>query len=111
MLNKLFLVKSIHTTIFIFMSACLIYILYSGITGTYNWTLLVAIGAILVEGLVLIINRWQCPLTNLARKYGDVKGSIADLFYPKWFAPHAFRFSTVLFIIGLIILGSNYFTK
>ena len=57
MLNKLFLVKSIHTAIFIFMSACLIYILYSGITGTYNWALLVAIGAILVEGLVLIINR------------------------------------------------------
>ena len=93
------------------MSASLIYILYCGITGTYNWILVLAIGAISIEGLVLLLNRWQCPLTELAKKHGDKKGSVTDLFYPKWFAPHSFRVSTVLFIIGLILLTINYFVK
>jgi hypothetical protein len=93
------------------MSACLIYILCAGITKTYNWILLVAIGAILVEGIVLLFNHWQCPLTNLARKYGDKKGTITDMFYPKWFVPHVFRFFTILFVIGLALSGLNYFIK
>ena len=93
------------------MSACLIYILYSGIAKNYHWTLFLAIGAVLIEGVVLLFNRWQCPFTNLAKKYGDEKSSVTDMFYPKWFLPHVFRFSTVLFVIGLILLGLNYFMK
>ncbi len=108
--NKLFLIKSVHTIIFILMSSALVYILYSGVTGTYNWVLLFAIAAILVEGVVLIFNRFRCPLANLARRYGDKKGSVTDMFYPKWFVPHVFRVSTVLFVIGLVLLGFRYFT-
>ena len=106
--NKLFVIKLTHTVIFLFMFACIVYILYEGITRTYNWYLLTVISAVLIEGVVLIIYRWQCPLTGLARKYGDTQGSVTDMFYPKWFVPHVFRFSTVMFIIGLLVLGINY---
>jgi hypothetical protein len=64
-LNRLFFIKSIHTIIFLFMSACLIYILYCGITETYNLLLLLAISAIVIEGIALLINRGRCPLTTL----------------------------------------------
>ena len=90
------------------MSSCIIYVLYCGITKTYNWTLFLAISAIFIEGLVLILNNWQCPLTNLARKHGDETGRVTDMFYPKWFLPHVFRFSTVLFVIGIALLVWNY---
>ncbi|MFC1908275.1 hypothetical protein ACFLXD_00140 [Chloroflexota bacterium] len=110
MTRKLVLIKMIHTVIFVFMSSCLVYLLYSGITRTYNWALFFAIGAIFIEGIVLLFNRFQCPFTTLARKYGDKDGSITDMFYPKWFVPYVFRFSTILFAIGLIILGLGYFT-
>jgi hypothetical protein len=93
------------------MSACLVYIVYSGIARNYHWTVFFAIGAVFTEGLVLILNHWQCPLTNLAKKYGDEKGSVADMFYPKWFVPHVFRFSTALFVIGLVLLAVNYLIK
>ena len=105
----LFLIKSIHSTIFIFMSSCLIYILYCGVTKTYNWIVFAAIMAIFIEGLALLLNHWQCPLTSLARKYGDEKGSVTDMFCPKWFVPHVFKVSTVLFVIGLVLLSLNYF--
>lgn len=109
--NKLFIIKLTHIVIFLFMSACVVYILYAGITRTYDWYLLAAISLVLIEGMVLIINRWQCPLTELARKYGDTRGSVTDMFYPKWFVPHVFRFSTALFVIGLLVLGINYLLK
>lgn len=109
--NKVFFIKSIHTILFLLMSSCIIYVLYCGITKTYNWILLLAIGFVLLEGIVLIVNHCQCPLTNLAKKYGDEKGTVTDMFYPKWFVPHVFRFSTVLFFIGLVLLVVNYVIK
>ena len=105
------MIKSIHTTIFILMSFCVIYIFYCGITETYNWILFLAIGFILIEGLVLILNNWQCPLTNLAKKYGDEKGRVTDMFFPQWFVPHVFQTYTALFVIGLVLLAVNYLIK
>ncbi|MEE9399334.1 MAG: hypothetical protein V3V23_03610 [Dehalococcoidales bacterium] len=106
--NKLFFIKSIHTVIFIFMSTCVFYILYCGITKTYNRALLVAISAVLIEGVVLLFNKWQCPLANLAKKYGDERGAVTDMFFPSWFAPHVFRSCMVLFTIGMALLAVNY---
>jgi len=102
-------IKLIHTAILIFMSACIVYILYCGITKTYNWILVAAIGVVLMEGIVLIIYRWKCPLTELAKKYGDEKGRVTDMFFPQWFVPHVFQSCAVLFIIGLVILAIDYF--
>ena len=85
------------------MRTCIIYIFYCGITKTYNWTLFLAIGAILIEGLVLLFNNWQCLLTNLAREYGDEKGRVTDMFFPAWFVPHVFRSCTVLLVVNYVI--------
>jgi hypothetical protein len=93
------------------MVTCLFYILYCTVTRTYDWTLLVALSAILTEGLALIINRFQCPLTSLAYKYGDNKGSIADIFLPAWCARNTFKFAAVLFTVELILLGADYFSS
>ena len=93
------------------MSACLIYILYCGITRTYNWALLLAIGAILIEGLALLLNHGRCPFTTLAEKHGAEKGSVTDIFLPQWMARNVFRFSTVLFSAELVLLGLGYFLK
>ena len=64
------------------MLACLFYILYAGVTGTFNLVLLLAVVAILIEGAVLILNKWRCPLATLAERYGAKKGSVVDIFLP-----------------------------
>jgi hypothetical protein len=110
MRNKIFIIKFIHTIVFFFMSACLIYILYCGITRTFNWLLLVAIAAIMVEGMVLLFNHGRCPFTDLAEKAGATSGSVTDLFLPDWIALNTFKFSTVLFIAELVLLAVRYFT-
>ena len=92
------------------MSVCLMYILYSGITRTFNWVLLIAIIAILIEGLALLLNNGRCPLTTLAEKYGAENGSVTDIFLPKVIARNLFRVSLLLFIAELVLLGFRYFT-
>ena len=109
--KKIFVIKFIHSVIFIFMVACLFYILYCAIARRYDWTLLVALGAIFMEGLALLLNRWRCPLTTLAEKCGAANGAVTDIFLPEWLTKHTFKISTVLLIIELIWLAWGYFTK
>jgi hypothetical protein len=109
--NKIFIIKFVHSVIFIFMVVCLLYVLYCAIVRRYDWTLLVALSAIFLEGLVLLLNHGQCPFTGLARKYGDPNGSVTDLFFPMWCARHTFKVSTTLVVIELIWLAWGYFTR
>jgi hypothetical protein len=106
--QKIFLIKLVHTATLVLFSSCIVYIFYSAITGTYSWILLLAIGTILAEGLVLLLNNWQCPLTNLARGLGDETGRVTDIFFPAWFVPHVFRTCTALYIIGVALIVINF---
>lgn len=109
--NKIFLIKFFHSIIFIFMSACLGYILYCAITRTYDWTLLTALGSLSINGLALLFNHCECPLTTLAKEYGDPKGTVTDILLPAWCARNVFRFATVFLAVGLVLLGLGYFLK
>ncbi|MDP6100448.1 MAG: hypothetical protein QGH66_03385 [Dehalococcoidia bacterium] len=62
----------------------------------------------LLEGLVLVANGWECPLTNMAKKWGDETGRVTDMFFPGWFVPHVFRTCTTLFLLGIAFLAVNY---
>jgi hypothetical protein len=107
--KKIFVIKFIHTVIFFFMCSCLGYILYCCLTATFNWLLLFAIGAIMIEGLALLLNGGRCPFTIMAEKTGAVKGAVTDLFLPEWLSRHTFKVSTALFICELIVLVIRYY--
>ncbi len=107
--KKVFAIKLVHSIIFFFMVACLCYILYCAVAGRYDWTLLLALLAIVVEGLALLLNRGKCPFTGLAEKYGSANGAVTDLFLPVWFTRHVFKIAVVVAIIELILLGVGYY--
>ena len=107
--TRITVLKVIHSVIFWIMVACLLYILYSAIVGRYDWTLGGAVGFILVEGLALAINRFRCPLTTLAERWGADHGAITDIFLPAWLARNTFKISTIVFIVELIWLAVGYF--
>ncbi len=89
------------------MASAVIYILYAGITNTFNTILWIAIGLILLEGVVLLINKWTCPLTPLAEKYTSNREPNFDIYLPKWLAKHNKTIFTSLFIIGLLLVIIN----
>ena len=108
--NRIFYIRLTHAILFLLMTFGVLYILYSGITHTYNWALIFSISAVTLESLALWLNRWRCPLTDLAIKYGatEEKARVTSLFCPKWFVPYVFKVYGVLFVIGLILVLVRY---
>jgi len=86
----IFQIKLTHTVIFWILAFCVAYALFSGIAGritTWTW---VAVGLLLVESIVLVASGWTCPLTLLAERQGAERGSVTDIFLPKWLADRIF---------------------
>ena len=108
--RKIFVIKLLHSIVFFFMVACLAYILYCAAARRYDWTLLIALTAIFIEGLALLLNRWRCPLTTLAERYGAKNGAVTSIFLPKFLARYVFKFFGVLSSVELILLGWWYFS-
>lgn len=100
------LIKSVHTFIFLFMSACILYIWYAALTRTYTVLLAVALGAVALETVVYLANGRRCPLTHLAQQHGDAGGHdwIADLFLPDWAARAIPSVCGALLVLGLLAL-------
>ena len=109
--KTLLLLKWLHSAIAFFMLGCLIYILYAGVTATFDIALLVAVGTILIEGAAIGLNKWRCPLTTLALKLGDERGSVADLFLPDIIARNLFKYSPWVFAAELLLLGVRYVAR
>ena len=66
------------------------------------WTW-IGIGFIALEGLVLLLNGWQCPLTVYAENLGTEDGSITDIFLPKWIADQMFKIFGTISVICLLL--------
>jgi hypothetical protein len=109
-LNKLFLIKFVHSVVFWWQVACLAYLLYAGIARTFNIVVLIAIVSILINGLLLLLNKGRCPFTTLAENQGAKSGSVTDLFLPGCIARNIFRVSMPLFCAEVVLLAVRYFT-
>jgi hypothetical protein len=102
--TKLNIVKGIHSLIWIFFNAVIFYLYYAVITGKIDYWVWIAIGIILLEGIVLLIFKKSCPITLIARKYSDSSKDNFDIFLPNWLAKNNKLIYTVLFVIVLIML-------
>jgi len=97
-------IKLVHTVVFWLLSACVVYALFSGIADritTWTW---VAVGLLLLESVVLMVSGWRCPLTILAERQGAVRGSVADIFLPKWLADRTFPICGTAYGIALLLI-------
>ena len=108
--NILVGIKTLHTLIFLVMSAAILVVLYCGLTRTYNLWLDIALAAVILECVVFVANGRRCPLTKWARDYGDTSGNdwIADIFLPAWFAPKIPLLCGGLFGVSVIVLVVNF---
>lgn len=63
-------------------------------------------GLVLVECLVLVVNRGRCPLTDLADRYTEERADNFDIYLPFWLAWWNKTIFGTLFVLGsLFVLG------
>ncbi len=99
--QRLRTVKIVHTLAWAFFVGSIIAIPVLGSMRAYKYAD-VFTGIVLLEALVLVFNRWRCPLTAVAARYTDDRRDNFDIFLPVWLARHNKSIFGVLFVLGFL---------
>ncbi|MCL2574168.1 MAG: hypothetical protein FWE34_06440 [Defluviitaleaceae bacterium] len=102
--TKLILIKLAHTLIWAILVAAILYVLYAGIFDSVGLLAWLCVGLVIVEGVILEVCKWKCPLTLLARKYTDNQYIGFDIFLPTWLAKYNKVIFSTLFSVGLALV-------
>ena len=95
--------RIIHGLIAVALIASVGAIYYAAVTKTHGTWLYVALGALLVEGIVVILNKGNCPFGYVSRRFGDSK-PFFELLLPPRIARQMFKVNLVIVLIGSVLL-------
>jgi hypothetical protein len=96
------LVKLVHTVVWAFFAGSIVAIPIAAWQGHFALAL-VLICLVLLEVLVLLLNHWRCPLTDVAARYTDDRPDNFDIYLPLWLARYNKEIFGTLFAVGLLV--------
>lgn len=102
--KEFFVIKSIHSLIWLFFNVVIFYLLYAVIANKINKWVWICIGLVVAEGVVLLAFKWFCPLTVIARQYSDSTKNNFDIFLSNWLAKHNKLIYASIFGLAVLIL-------
>ncbi len=94
-------VKLVHTVVWAFFAGSILAIPCLAWVGRLREAFIL-IGVVLVEVLVLVVNRWRCPLTGVAARYTQDRRDNFDIFLPEWLARHNKLIFGALYVAGAL---------
>lgn len=100
-LTRLRLVKVVHTVVWAFFAGCIFAIPVLAWRGAFS-AAFVVIAVVCVEVVVILANRWRCPLTDVAARYTDDRRDNFDIYLPVWLARHNKTIFGWLYAAGLV---------
>lgn len=103
-------IKITHTIVWVIFASCIILIWVFAFLQTYNKAM-IAIGIIMLEVMILVINGWQCPLTKMAANYTQDRSSNFDIYLPAWIAKHNMLIFGALFFLGVVFTFLRWIWK
>ena len=100
-LTALRAIRLFHTLVWVFFVACILSIPLFASSGKFGGAFVLA-GIVLAEAAALVLNRWRCPLTDVAARYTDDRRDNFDIYLPPWLA----RYNKVIFgwLFAVILL-------
>lgn len=103
-MNKLISIKILHTIIWFVIGSAIIYMLYSAIIDDLNLFTWIGVGLSVGESIVILINKWTCPLTPLAAKYTKNREPNFDIYLPRWLAKYNKNIFIPIMLIGWLLV-------
>jgi hypothetical protein len=79
-------VKLVHTLAWFSIESCMVYVLWAGFRSQSDRRAAIAAGVVGSETLIFAANGFRCPLTQVAERVGAERGSVTDIYLPRWFA-------------------------
>ncbi len=107
--SALVTIKIVHTVVWAFFVACILGIPFAAYVDHFRLAL-VLIALVLFEVVVLLINRWRCPLTGVAARYTDNRQDNFDIYLPLWLAKHNKLIFGALFACGVAYAALRWLT-
>lgn len=84
--TQLAAVRLVHTLAWFSIESCMVYVLWAGFRRQSDRRAAAAAGVVATETLVFAANGFTCPLTQVAERLGAERGSVTDIYLPRWFA-------------------------
>jgi hypothetical protein len=94
----------LHTLVWALFAGCIVAIPILSWARKLRWALLCAT-LVAMEVVVLALNRWRCPLTDVAARHTDDRRENFDIYLPQWLARHNKLIFGAYYAVGLIILA------
>ena len=102
-------VKTVHTVVWAVFAGSIVAI--PVLAWLERWRVAAAlIALVLVECLVLIVNRMRCPLTGVAARYTEDRRDNFDIYLPLWLAKYNKLVFGSLFAAGLLFTLVRWWT-
>lgn len=94
-------VKAVHTVAWAFFASCVVGILIAVWLGRLGLAGIL-IGVVAGESLVLALNAWRCPLTDVAARYTEDRRANFDIYLPVWLARYNKEIFGTLYAAGIV---------
>jgi hypothetical protein len=102
--RRLLAVKLLHTAVWTLFAGCIVAIPILGWRGELRGAAVLS-AVVLVEVLVLLFNRWRCPLTPIAARYTEDRRANFDIFLPEWLARYNKEIFGSLYVAGVVYIA------
>lgn len=100
-------IKIVHTVVWAFFVACIVWIPVLALQREYGRATLL-IGLVMIDVVVLALNRLTCPLTDLAARYTSDRRANFDIYLPLWLARYNKVIFGALFLIGIAVTVAGW---
>ncbi|MGB0091135.1 MAG: SRPBCC family protein [Solirubrobacteraceae bacterium] len=98
-------VKLVHTLAWFSIESCMVYVLWAGFRGQSDRRAAIAAGVVAGESLIFAANGFRCPLTQVAERVGAERGSVTDIYLPRWFARNLPAIHVPLILLAVYLHG------
>jgi len=99
--SPLLWIRIAHTVVWIFFVMCILALPIAAYLRRFRAAALLT-AVILADCLLLALNRFRCPLTDVAARYTTDRAANFDIFLPLWLAAHNKSVFGTLFFAGAL---------
>lgn len=85
--------------IWFFFASCIFALPVTGMLRRFRWAAILT-AVVLVECVVLALDHFRCPLTDLAARHTEDRAANFDIYLPDWLAQHNQAIFGILFVAG-----------
>ena len=105
--RRLRAVRLLHTAVWAVFAGCIVAIPVLAWQSRFGVAAVLA-GVVLVEVVVLWLNGWRCPLTDVAARYTEERRANFDIYLPEWLARYNKQIFGPLYGVGLVVLAIRW---